>query len=485
MKNASNPKSETRLSADYARLASPRGPWAILVSLACLAVGISRLPAEDSVPAAINYQGKLTDSEGHPLPAGYYDVEFRIWDHATLDGESDYIWGRVFSLNVASNGMFNVLLSNAGGELTKPNATGKVSSLLDAFESDKRYLGLSISRTPEGAVSSPVEISPRQQLVTAPYAIHAHQASLATIATYSANAGSATNASLAYNTTRFGNFNTNDFLMSNKPSQTLTGNLTVNGKVGVGISSPAFPLTFASTLGDKISLYGNSGAHYGFGIGNYLLQIHSSQANTDIGFGYGDSASFTERMRIKGDGKVGIGTSAPERTLHVRGGTMLDLGGNGGGALVLANNPGDNAIYLEGFNSTHNGNAAAVHITGAGDQTLPVFNIKAAAVQVQRVAPIVIKSFYPPDLGKDDRTAHNYDTYMSTNDYSAVVAGFRFDGDIYESNFTSPLIMVRMQRVSGKSTWQIVYGMSHQSDPLTGIVVDGMFIRRELTEDKR
>ena len=82
------------------------------------------------------------------------------------------------------------------------------------------------------------------------------------------------------------------------------------GNVGIGVS-PAYPLHFASNLGDKISLYGSGSNHYGIGIQDYMLQIHSSLPGTDVVFGYGCSASLTETMRIKGTGQVGIGTGAP------------------------------------------------------------------------------------------------------------------------------------------------------------------------------
>src|SRR4051794_35782581 len=36
-----------------------------------------------------------------------------------------------------------------------------------------------------------------------------------------------------------------------------------SGNIGIGEFTPGFPLNFSSTLGDKISLYGNSGTYYG------------------------------------------------------------------------------------------------------------------------------------------------------------------------------------------------------------------------------
>ncbi len=69
---------------------------------------------------------------------------------------------------------------------------------------------------------------------------------------------------------------------------------------------PAFPLSFNQNLGDKISIWSNSANSYGFGIQSSLLQIHTDIAAADIAFGYGSSSSFTETMRIKGNGALSI-----------------------------------------------------------------------------------------------------------------------------------------------------------------------------------
>ena len=108
-------------------------------------------------------------------------------------------------------------------------------------------------------------------------------------------------------------FEVGNGIANNYRSNAMT--VLLNGNVGIGTTTPGFPLNFANTLGDKISLYGNGGAHYGFSVLSGLLQIHSDAAAADIVFGYGSSNSFTENMRIKGNGKVGIGTMDPIRPL--------------------------------------------------------------------------------------------------------------------------------------------------------------------------
>jgi hypothetical protein len=94
--------------------------------------------------------------------------------------------------------------------------------------------------------------------------------------------------------------------------------IDANGNIGIG-AIPGFPLNFSSNVGDKIALWGSTGAHYGFGIQTALLQIHTDNSSSDIAFGFGSSGSFTENMRIKGTGVLQFPASLAKKIVFYPG----------------------------------------------------------------------------------------------------------------------------------------------------------------------
>lgn len=113
--------------------------------------------------AQINYQGRLTDSVGAPLPDGQYSIEFSLWDDVTggtqiwgpfvLDGSPDPGHGPLADL-VGSR--FNVIIGSQ-------DTSGE--SLTDALANSNAYLQIK--------VGSDDPITPRQIILPAPRALRA------------------------------------------------------------------------------------------------------------------------------------------------------------------------------------------------------------------------------------------------------------------------------------------------------------------------
>ncbi len=114
---------------------------------------------ETSVPPLINYQGMLTDAEGKPM-TGTKTLEFNIYDAA---GSGTKIWGpQIFNAVPLISGKFNVILGTT-------DTAGR--SVAEAFGAKERYLGIK--------VDSGAELVPRQQILSAPFAIQSVYADVA------------------------------------------------------------------------------------------------------------------------------------------------------------------------------------------------------------------------------------------------------------------------------------------------------------------
>jgi len=121
---------------------------ATLVSLVTfLIISMANL-CNAEVPKLINYQGHLTDKGGNPL-TGTFSITFTIYDSET-DGTA--LWTETQGTVAVNNGLFNILLGTA-------TVGGIPESVFDGAD---RWLGV--------AVESDSETSPRQQLVSVPYA---------------------------------------------------------------------------------------------------------------------------------------------------------------------------------------------------------------------------------------------------------------------------------------------------------------------------
>lgn len=121
-------------------------------------------------------------------------------------------------------------------------------------------------------------------------------------------------------------------------------------KISVGNAPIGFPLQFPDTTGSKVSLYGQSGNHYGMGVQNFLYQIYTDSPSASIAFGHGSSEIFTEVARFTGNGRLGIGTTSPGVELDVNGRIRMRANPVSNGVMVGDNN-GFASWNLVGANS--------------------------------------------------------------------------------------------------------------------------------------
>lgn len=105
-----------------------------------------------SVPPMINYQGKLTDTDGQPLKDGQYTMSFGIYSRPS--GPTGPDWQELNRVVDVTGGVFTVQL-------------GSVTPLPEAGFSKDAWLQISV----EGTI-----LSPRVRLVSTPYTLRAHTA---------------------------------------------------------------------------------------------------------------------------------------------------------------------------------------------------------------------------------------------------------------------------------------------------------------------
>jgi len=161
---------------------------AALAAFATPVVTVAAVPstATQNVPGTMNYQGYLADpSTGTAYVDGIYTLDIRIWNSPA--DKTGCLWGGKYTVYV-KGGYFNLMLGDpsataltaADGTLPTYANADLWKALWDNGSDNVRYLGVTMRQDASHAtVSSPVEIAPRQQLLTSPFAFRAQRAQYA------------------------------------------------------------------------------------------------------------------------------------------------------------------------------------------------------------------------------------------------------------------------------------------------------------------
>lgn len=126
-------------------------------------LGIQASGQTIAVPASINYQGVLADSSGSKIPDGNTNVAFRLYNVAV---SGTPLWGPKTNSVAVVGGAFNTLVG--GSDRANPARDfGAVLASLAQTPNTAAFLELSVGGT---------AVVPRQQILSAPYAMLAGNA---------------------------------------------------------------------------------------------------------------------------------------------------------------------------------------------------------------------------------------------------------------------------------------------------------------------
>jgi mucin-6/19 len=152
---------------------------ALPIVAACLSISMLFAPtatdAIQTIPYAINFQGRLTDNNGNVLADGSYNIKFRIFNAATggtNEWEADRVYGTSDDRVSVQNGLFNIQFGDTsqGDPALSPSLFSGAYPLY--LEVELPTPATATCATNGCAVWTEGAMTPRQALASSPYAFN-------------------------------------------------------------------------------------------------------------------------------------------------------------------------------------------------------------------------------------------------------------------------------------------------------------------------
>jgi hypothetical protein len=289
------------------------GRFAILVLIVFVA-GFAVVYQASCIPALINYQGEVKDSQGDPLD-GIHTMQFRIY---SAPDTGSALWGEQQSVDV-NEGIYNVFLG-AGAKITAGDDLGPT-----IFSSGDRWLEVTI----DGET-----LAPRQRISSVAFAFRASEALYAETASDADTVDGREAAEFAdlnhvhtgddiHGGTIAESFIDNDIARDSEITWSNLGGIPVEIADGddVGIAAETDPTITDPSIKDGVSWSELSGIPTGFADGTDNTGI-VTEVDPQVG------ANTTNRIpkwngsqlvtgAIHDSGNIGIGLTNPSKMLHV------------------------------------------------------------------------------------------------------------------------------------------------------------------------
>lgn len=280
------------------------------VAVAVLVVFCALAASAQAVPTAFTYQGRLTNTEGVPVPDDKYSALFAMYESR----EADEPFWRTEAEILTSRGVFTVVL-----DVQEPGLLANRKEVwLEATVAEGKPL-------------------PRIKLTSVPFAMRAAELDLPF-------AGSVSSTSPALSLT-----NSSGPALQANGNVGVTGNLGLTGRLGVGVSSPQFPVDVNGVIRSSAggfqfpdgSTQTKAGVS-GFGADGYIARWGTGNAVVQSNL-YQDSRGY-----------LGLGTNEPRGHLTINANIAqvwptlpcIVIGNPAGGANILIGRDASNFLSM-------------------------------------------------------------------------------------------------------------------------------------------